>query len=99
MAGCIDTDSHGSHAGVMHLCETAESADLLECCPQERNVHHMKLVEGKGNAFVDGKALEDDKFNTVYVVVSQSMHAICGYSLHACLRLHPSMLEQLSNDS
>ena len=36
----------------------------------------MKLIEGEGNAFVDGKALEDDKFNTVYVVVSRFMHAL-----------------------
>ncbi|BDA44563.1 probable peptide methionine sulfoxide reductase MsrA [Coccomyxa sp. Obi] len=40
---------------------------------QERNVHNMKLVEGEGNAFVDGKPLEDDKFNTVYVVDSEKL--------------------------
>lgn len=40
---------------------------------QERNVHNMKLVEGEGNAFQDGKALEGDKFNTVYVVDSEKL--------------------------
>lgn len=34
----------------------------------------MKLVEGEGNAFVNGKPLEDDKFNTVYVLVNQQHH-------------------------
>jgi hypothetical protein len=29
----------------------------------------MKLVEGKGNAYNEGRALEDDSFNTVYVLV------------------------------
>lgn len=43
--------------------------------PQERNVHKMNLVEGEGNAFVDGKPLEDDKFNTVHVLVSQPQPA------------------------
>ena len=38
---------------------------------QERNVHKMNLVEGEGNAFVDGKPLEDDEFNKVHVLVSQ----------------------------
>ena len=38
---------------------------------QERNVHGMKLVEGEGNTFdSNGKALEGDKFNTVFIVVS-----------------------------
>ena len=42
------------------------------CIPaQERNVHNMKLVEGEGNAYdSSGKALEGDRFNTVFIVVS-----------------------------
>ena len=44
------------------------------CMPaQERNVHNMKLVEGEGNAYdSSGKALEGDRFNTVFIVVSVS---------------------------
>ncbi len=45
------------------------------CCmaTQERNVHQMKLVEGAGNTYdSNGKALEGDKFNTVFIVVSLS---------------------------
>ncbi|CAL5228143.1 g11222 [Coccomyxa viridis] len=38
---------------------------------QERNVHEMKLVEGEGNTYDShGKALEGDKFNTVFIVDS-----------------------------
>lgn len=36
---------------------------------QERNVHGMKLVEGQGNEYQGGQPLEDDRFNTVYVLV------------------------------
>ena len=34
-------------------------------------MHNMKLVEGEGNAYdSSGKALEGDRFNTVFIVVS-----------------------------
>ncbi len=36
-------------------------------------MHEMKLVEGEGNTYDShGKALEGDKFNTVFIVVSLS---------------------------
>lgn len=55
-------------------------------------MHNMKLVEGDGNAFVDRKPLEDDKVNTVYVVVSQLMH----FHMDACSAQQPSMLDSFS---
>ena len=40
---------------------------------QERNVHGMKLIEGEGNTYDSrGKALEGDRFNTVFIVVCHS---------------------------
>ena len=39
-------------------------------------MYGMKLVEGEGNTFdSNGKALEGDKFNTVFIVVSISSSA------------------------
>ena len=36
-------------------------------------MHNMKLVEGEGNAYdSSGKALEGDRFNTVFIVVCVS---------------------------
>ena len=32
-------------------------------------MHGMKLVEGQGNEYQGGRPLEDDRFNTVYVLV------------------------------
>ena len=31
-------------------------------------MHGMKLVEGQGNEYQGGRPLEDDRFNTVYVL-------------------------------
>ena len=52
-------------------CSGTYKADDM-CMPaQERNMHNMKLVEGEGNAYDSSrKALEGDRFNTVFIVVS-----------------------------
>lgn len=40
---------------------------------QARNKHHMELVEGHGNEFVDGRAREGDAINRVYVLDSDEL--------------------------
>eukprot|EP00884_Botryococcus_braunii_P022626 jgi/Botrbrau1/9047/Bobra.0376s0023.1 len=40
---------------------------------QERNVNGMRLVQGSGNEFLDGKPVEDDKINTVYILDSNDL--------------------------
>lgn len=47
------------------------SSPLLKIVQQENTIG-MKLVEGQGNAYVGGKATEDDKINTVYVIDSNA---------------------------
>ncbi len=49
----------------------------------------MNLVEGEGNAFVDGRPLEDDEFNTVHVLVSQSSTSLP----HSCLQCNQCNLQ------
>jgi hypothetical protein len=46
---------------------------LKHCGGQERNVNGMKLVSGSGNDFENGKPLEDDKINTIYVLDSDAL--------------------------
>jgi hypothetical protein len=38
-----------------------------------KNTNNMKLVRGEGNAFINGRATEDDAVNTVYVVDAQQL--------------------------
>ncbi len=48
-------------------------------------MHNMKLVEGKGNAYDhNGKALEGDKFNTVFIVV----RVPCLHLMHSLVTPH-----------
>ena len=55
------------HAFMDHILGMPLS-QFLSC--QERNVHGMKLIEGEGNTYDSrGKALEGDRFNTVFIVV------------------------------
>lgn len=50
-----------------------ESAQSMYIGVQERNVNNMKLVRGYGNDFVDGKPLENDRVNTVYILDSNDL--------------------------
>ena len=38
-----------------------------------KNKDNMKLVPGKGNEFRNGRATEDDTFNTVYIVDTENL--------------------------
>ena len=61
---------------------------------QERNVQGMKLVEGEGNTYdSNGKALEGDKFNTVFIVVS--LASLCA----KCLKVRCAEAAALARDS
>jgi hypothetical protein len=40
---------------------------------QSKNINNMNLIPGEGNTFRNGKATENDLFNTVYIVDSNKL--------------------------
>lgn len=55
------------------MCFCSGESSPVTTHVQERNVNGMKLVQGSGNEFLDGKPLEDDKINTVYILDSNDL--------------------------